>query len=317
MKIFRMFVATAFISMSLGIPRTSGALTVSSMSTLFAGRNIYAPTVIYDEQEGVYKMWYGGWQSSYDAPNDRIYYRYSFDSVNWSVPTTVISPFGVHYAGVHANDPSVTKTYNEITNAWQYTIFYTLCYGGCSDAESEIWSAVSGDGVNWYYHQSVLPNGATNPSVIYEPDTNGAVWKLYYINRVEGAQEVKMVQVDGLRFAITTPISVFQPASTTVGDLEVRQIAGVWTLFYNKMGATNVDLYFAESLDNASFPSSSPFIVTAGSPHFCAALTPGVLPLSGGSYKLFFSLTEMPLNNQGNCDLQNRTQAIQLWDITP
>ena len=324
MKIVHVLATAALITMSAcglepgneSVEHTSSALSVQG-TTLFGGRNIYAPTVIYDDQEHLYTMWYGGWQTDADYPNDRIFYRTSTDSVTWSDGAMVVSPKdAAHPGGVHVNDPSVTKTYNALVNVWQYTMFYTYCYGGCSDAESEIWSTVSTDGVHWSLHQPVLKAGATNPSVIYEPSANGTIWKLYYINRVEGAREVKMAQVSGYRTPIGVPISVFRPASTTIGDVEVRNIGGVWNLFYNKMGFTNVDVYLAKSSSNTSFTTGAPFIATGGSTVFCAALTPGILPLANGTYKFFFSLTEMPLT-AGQCDLSNRTRAMQLWDVTP
>ena len=296
--------------------RVASATTLQSGSTLFAGRNIYSPTVIFDDQEQIYKMWYGGWQTQSDYPNDHIFYRSSVDSVRWSDPVTVVSPKSVLPTGVHANDPNVTKTYNTLSKTYQYTMFYTFCTGGCTDAESSIWSAVSADGLNWYYHQAVMTGGTTNPSVIYEPGAGGAIWKLYFINRVEGALNVKMVPIGGARTPVGSPSVVHSPANTTVGDVEVRKVGGVWQLFYNKMGLNLTDIYVAQSKNNTSFAApAAPFLVMQGSPVFCAALTPGILPTGGSNYKMFFSLTQLPLN-AGQCDLSNRTLAMQLWNLS-
>jgi len=48
-----------------GILATSGTAQADSpdtkmMRSLFGGYNIYAPNVMWDDQEMVYKMWYGG-----------------------------------------------------------------------------------------------------------------------------------------------------------------------------------------------------------------------------------------------------------------
>ena len=89
-------------------------------------------------------MWYGGWQSDSDYPNDKIYYRTSTDNINWLAPATVLRPADVSPNAYHVNDPTVTKHFNTATSAYQYTMFFTVCMNPCADDATELWSAYLG-----------------------------------------------------------------------------------------------------------------------------------------------------------------------------
>jgi hypothetical protein len=81
---------------------TAQTTTIVSQSQDFTGLNVYSPTLLYDSQENVYKMWYGGWQAASDCCHDKIYYRTSTDDINWSAPITVLTPTEVEpNGGIH------------------------------------------------------------------------------------------------------------------------------------------------------------------------------------------------------------------------
>jgi hypothetical protein len=149
MATLRYLVVLAMIFVALSV---TCADTIVSETLMFTGMNIYSPSLIYDN--GVYKMWYGGWQTQSDYPNDKIYYRTSTDNVNWSAPITVLTPGDIGPNVVHVNDPSVTKHFNTTSGQWQYTMFYTICINTCHPADNQVWSSVSGDGIHWLYNQN-------------------------------------------------------------------------------------------------------------------------------------------------------------------
>jgi len=168
------------------------------MRSLVDGYNIYAPNVMWDNQEMVYKMWYGGFaEGPKDGETDSdledaIYYRTSKDRINWTepVPGPVITVADLNPEGLdpddpwkitHVNDPSVTKHFNRHAGengAWQYTMFYTVCiYDPCYHSLADIQSAVSADGINWKHHQSF------NPRMLLPPDISWDEWETPCGNR--------------------------------------------------------------------------------------------------------------------------------------
>jgi hypothetical protein len=300
--------------------------TVVSMNYLFSGRNIYAPTVIQDG--GLYKMWYGGWQDN-NQTTDKIYYRYSADGTNWSNPETVIVPEqnGAPSA-THINDPSVTKFINGVNGQAQYTMFYTLCVSPypCiegSQERNELWSAVSNDGINWFYHQRLLDSGmgAAEPSAVVKLWPNGQFkqWNVYYVDRKDPIHQVKKIAVSGDREPIGAATSVYISSnnpSFALANPEVRYFNGKWHLFVNQYEDRSGDypkyanILKAESLSPTWTDNSATPLITNGT-QFCATLTPGVLPISGDTYALVFGLTSRSAN--GVCDFANNTTSIQRW----
>jgi len=135
-----------------------------TVEPLFSGTNVYAPTLMADG--GLFKMWYGGWETDTEHNTDSIYYRTSVDRKHWTSPspTSPTSPFAVispDDLGIEAslvNDPTVTKHRIPGAPGWQYTMFFTVCVGEeCRrDQDTAIWSAVSPDGINWSGHKPLI-----------------------------------------------------------------------------------------------------------------------------------------------------------------
>jgi hypothetical protein len=293
------------ILLSLSTSGEVAADSVIDMQWMFSGRNVYAPTLV---QNGIYQMWYGGWQSSSDYPNDKIYYRTSYDNVHWSSPTTVLTPWQIGQNVVHVNDPTVTVHFNEANGQWQYTMFYTVCVSPCNQSDNQIWSSVSGDGVHWVYHTPLLVGlGPAEPSVIIDPQADGTFWKVYYVDRLD-ATIVKMAKVSGDRNMLAVQ-SVFAGPGT-ISSAEVKEFNGKWHLFFNAFFADRVDLYKSESSTNESWPAEYEVLITNPGPSYCATVTPGVLSAGGDQYDLYFGLT--PRLPSGGCDISQQ-QSIQRW----
>ncbi|GIK72167.1 MAG: hypothetical protein BroJett021_11550 [Chloroflexota bacterium] len=148
---------------------------------------INAPTVLYDRQEGVWKMWYAGY-SSYFA-GFGIGYATSSNAINWQkYPTNAVTPALVFEATGIADDfdgysvfsPEVLKINGK----------YHMWYAGNGGrfAGNQIGYAYSDDGIHWTRYtkpgtdiaEPVLPVGGpgawdegetVSPSVIQVGDT--------------------------------------------------------------------------------------------------------------------------------------------------
>lgn len=230
---------------------------------LFYGRNIYSPTLLND---GTHKMWYGGWQKESDYPNDNIYYRTSTDGLSWSSPLTVLTPEQMPVPTTHVNDPSVTKHLNEANGLFQYTMFYTVCIPPCNGfSDSQIWSAVSPDGVNWSDHQVLLTGGPSDASAVFE----GGGWSVYFVDRLD-QQTVRKVEVAGDR-TVSSTVEVVYIDPNHIGNVEVF-FDGTWQMFFNRFGAnpTRVDIYRSVSWGPAT-------LVIENKGAICATTAPGVL----------------------------------------
>lgn len=227
---------------------------------LFSGFNIYAPTLLND---GFYKMWYGGWQEESDYPNDNIYYRASSDGVAWSRPRTVITPEQLP-SSFHVNDPSVTKHFNPANELDQYTMFYTNCIPPCNGfSDSQIWSSVSADGVNWSNHQVLLTGGPSDPSAVYE----GGGWSVYFVDRMD-QRMVRRVTVAGDRTQAST-VEVVYTDPNIIGNVEVSGNEA----YFNRFGAnpTRVDIFKSVDWGPATM------VIENQGEVFCAATTPFAL----------------------------------------
>jgi hypothetical protein len=279
--------------------------TPESISSLFSGKNIYAPSVLSD---GQYKMWYGGWQTQADYPNDLIYYRSSANNETWSSPVVVLRPIDIGTNVVHVNDPSVTKHFNQSNGKWQYTMFYTVCVSPCNQQDNQVWSSTSPDGTHWGNHKVLLAGGfgSAEPSAILQTGINGAFWRVYYVDRTD-ASRVKFVNVNGNREAISTAIAYTHPG--TISGVEVRYINNQWQMFFNVFYTDRVDIFKTISSTNDTWVNFEPLIVNTGAT-FCGTLTPAILDAGPGKYFLYFGLTKREIN--GSCDLTKQT-SIEKW----
>ena len=318
---------SAMLWLTAFVPLTAHADTVVDQRQIFEGRNVYAPTLLFDSQENIYKMWYGGWQSQSDYPNDSVYYRTSSDGYNWSSPQTVLSPGQVAPDAIHINDPSVTKTMNGVNGEYQYTMFYVNCVAPCNNySQNQIWSAVSSDGINWQYHQPLITDsqGASTPSAVVDPQSDGTFWKVYYSNTTEdGAQPVTvfLAKIGGNRSVISEDEPVFKFPKLNGGVManpDVKFVAGSWQLFFNVYNVipgfrhTTHDIYKVRSSTNMSWSADDvvPLIVNNPAGNVCGTIAPGILPIdSPGQYLIQFGQTPY---SGGDCDLSQQS-SMQQW----
>lgn len=275
---------------------------------MISGVNIYAPTII--KEDIIYKMWYGGWQEG--GFNDQIYLRISTDNLYWSPPLVVLTPSDISPNALHVNDPSVTLLFDPARQEWQYTMFYTVCMKPCSQADNQIWSSVSRNGVDWVFHQPLLTSnhGSAEPSAVAVVSED-ATWKVYYVDR-DDATKVKMVKVGRDRKVAAGPLTVYENAELTVSGAEVRQVGSSWTLFFNSFFADHVDIYKSVSTSNEQWPTTFSTVISNAGTIWCAAMTPGALAASTMDYDLYFGRT--PRDPGGDCNLA-RQQSIQRWRL--
>jgi len=118
--------------------------------SLFSGQGMVSPAIIYDRDEGKYKMWY---VSHATSPNT-VWYRESTDGFNWS------SPIQVTFAasGLEPWHPEVQKLSNGM-----YLMLIAMYPSGGSNGDTELYLATSWDGLNWkvYDYAPVLAKGAS------------------------------------------------------------------------------------------------------------------------------------------------------------
>jgi hypothetical protein len=221
-------------------------------------------------------MWYGGWQdTNVNQGHDFIYYRDSADNYNWSSFVIVLEPWQVTSNAMHVNDPSVTKHFNTTNGQWQYTMFYTLCVSPCtSQSQNEIWSTTGPDGIHWYNHQLLLSGslGPAEPAAIIDPQPDGTFWKVYYADRND-ATKMKMASVNGNRTAINVQVVFTNPGGQAISSPEVRNVNGVWDLWFNVHFTNELDIYKTTSSVNTSWPSSDQVLIQNSGPTYCASLT--------------------------------------------
>lgn len=289
------------------------AQSAPQVRTIFSGRNVYSPTILFDSRSGKYKMWYGGWQSQSDYPHDKIFYRESSDASAWSAPTTVLTHSQIPVTNVHVNDPTVVTQVNAVTKAVQYTMFYTVCVRPCTrNAENQIWSSVSSNGLAWSFHKPLITSqGAAVPSAVVLEAGQGAVWRLYYSNtseRTDAPRHIYAVDVDGNRDVSREPRVVFTYSGAgVIANPEVRQVGGTWHLLFNVYhkppGASRDtgDIYSVSSKSPTSFSSASarPLIVSDPAKSVCATVAPSLLADRSGLILQYGQATYQP---NGKCD---------------
>ena len=163
---------TQSLTISTTSTTTSSATTVSTTSTtttttapaltwtatekyqVIGGRNSYSPAILYDE--GIYKMWFGGYWNESLGDFDRISYAYSNNLINWTVVPAIFGPIripnacpscpnGVAEYGV--NDPTVIRSGGTLI------MYFTAVHANVLDPMfgiNELWVAYSWDGINWF-----------------------------------------------------------------------------------------------------------------------------------------------------------------------
>lgn len=277
-------------------------------------------------------MYYGGQQDSGTAVLDQIYLKTSVDKVNWSAPIRLFSAADVGRRGVHVNDPSV------VVNGKQYTMFYTYTESEHVQSETQIYSAVSADGINWVLHKPLLNGGPGEPSAITEMQLDGTIWLVYYVDR-KYPNQVRVVKVNGVRDVVGTPKTVFNAPSSPVviSSPEVRFFSGKWQLFFNKFESNGVDLYKITSSSNQLwqeykyYPGPDPrypylgarqvlenpiTLIVRASNHtsICGVITPGLFPTGNASqlYDLYFGMSMRHTN--GSCPLYP-VAHIMRWEM--
>jgi hypothetical protein len=290
--------------------------TVLNQYSLFSGTDIYSPTVFFDQQAGIYKMWYGGWQSCGNLNcHDQIYYRTSTDAVHWSGFSTVVTSSQIGSNIYSVNDPSVTKHFNNTNQKYQYTMFFTACVNPCSSpADNQLWSATSGDGISWVYPQQIITggSGSATPSAIIDPQANGTFWKIYYTNTGNDTIDVFMAEVDGNRYYLGSQlVFTYNMSNQAIANPEVRNVNGSWELFFNIYGGNMANIAKTVSTVNTSWPTNtSTLLIDNSGPTYCGTIAPGVYALSNGQYQMYFGLT--PRQSNGTCDL-TKQGTIDLW----
>jgi hypothetical protein len=150
----------------------AAVITIPSSDVAYHGPTLlrnyfdYAPSIMFDEQEGKYKMWWCGKDPS-RIPKiiDVIYYSESANGHNWSLAQKVYESPGSPN-GIYTCDPTVVKINN---TPYNYYMYYTS-EGGLAGAgtDNQVFLALSEDGTHWspaYESKPVIPN--TNPNSSY------------------------------------------------------------------------------------------------------------------------------------------------------
>lgn len=270
-----------------------------SGKVMVSGYNVYAPNMIRDVN-GTYFYYFGG-QLTQGTTLDSIFVITSKDGKTWSAPKALFSGPDIidrqsRRPGVHANDPSVSYTYNNISRTWQFTMFFTYTASENDQSLTQIYSAVSADGINWPLNLVVplLTNGPSEPSVVNHVPTatDQSLWWVFYIDRT-AADQIRMVKVGGDRLPVagTNPRTIYQiPAGSpynVISSVEAKFFNNQWQLFYNTWmpmilngGVTTqgLDLRRISSRDMRNWVDS--LIIeaskTSGQGSICAAMTPAV-----------------------------------------
>jgi len=269
--------------------------TVLQMNQMVTGSNVYAPSVLFDQQENKYKMWYGGWQLTSDSPHDNIYYRESTNGINWGGYTKVLDHST--YSMFHVNDPTVIKAWNGALNRWMYWMFFTgiACDPTiCSITNHHIYAVSGFDGKTWGGFQKVIDGYGTNgvfaPSVVSLNDTNGTFWLYYQMTGV--ADRIILTQLTAGTVGVSTQevyVSSFDGAHNP--DVS-RKPDGTWTMMYNRIDTNNAFHIWKLTSTNGIDWTNDTLILYSGCSPFCVATTPNHRWLNNSNYYLYYGLDE-------------------------
>lgn len=163
---------------------------VLSAEAAWEKTSVMCPTVIWDQQAGVYKMWYSGGEQ-YEP--DAIGYATSKDGINWK------------------KEPGNPVFRNNPANQWEQAKVtacqvikeknnYLMFYIGFRDVDfAQIGIARSKDGINqWERHPEnpiIRPGKGWDSSAVYKPYAifDGKQWLLWYNGRKEGKEQIGVV----------------------------------------------------------------------------------------------------------------------------
>ena len=217
------------------------------------------PHVIYDDDEGLFKMWFSGvrpWVS-------RIGYAYSTDGINWtkSPSNPIISPAG-GWESLNLGEPSVLKQDG----------VYKMWYLGSSGTFPRIGLAESTDGISWsrYSGNPVLIGGGTGawdwggvggPSVLLENDT----LRMWFHGGGEGTpiRIGHAVSSDGVHWtkrAVNPVLDVGLPNSwdqTEITGPHVLKTDGEYMMWYRGRSGGKLQIGLALSTDGLNWEKDS------------------------------------------------------------
>ena len=271
--------------------------------------------VMYDAQQRIYKMWYYAVDPNI-SKHDIIYYRTSYDKINWSTRIEVLNPLemGAMIGGTvfAVGDPSVIK--ESQWGIWTYIMYLTVCRDVCNFSDNEIWSVISTDGVNWILPEPLLKKttagnynkGASEPSVIVDSSVSGVHYKVYYTEQGLAADltKIKLAYAGPDRRLIrqaggqVSKIVYSNHLNKMVSSANLEWINNRWYLFFNMWDADannlRIDLYRIYSSNNESFNTRAQSAIVThprspNPPPYCACTGSGALDLPGPSYEVFYA----------------------------
>jgi hypothetical protein len=279
--------------------------------------NIYAPSVLYDAQEGKHKMWFGGWRTPGEYPRDRIHYAESVDGIRWTYVAKVLSPDKVVIDGRemwHVNDPSVIKAWNATLGRHMYWMWLTAIDRDpdaaplnkhfhdivvASSLDGRTWGGFARVVDGWPSPEEPLPRninggrvGVFSPSAISMNDAAGDFW--VYYQTAGRARDIVLTKFIGG----TRPVSTQRVYSNVIGGAHHPDVArkpdGTYTMLFNKVWANSYAIYKLSSIDGVAWRNETPIHVPACDPH-CIAQTPNHRwPTTGrlaiAHYWLYFGL---------------------------
>jgi hypothetical protein len=301
-------IAALVVAIAVGVVQLHQGEASIRVTSQFTGRDVYSPDVHPNPSGSGYLMWYAGWQTQQTLDSgqlDTIYRRTSpTPDGPWSAPTTAVIAAQVAPQVTEVNDPSVTIV--TVNGARQFTMFFTtlVCHPGapgCATtaqqaANSQVWSATSGDGVGWGSFQRLgVPdatrNGISGPSAVLQPSGNQQ-WVVFYGTGCL----VGMASVNANRQVLTSSIAYRGNGIRCMSNPVVWSSGSKWHMLFNVLeprgaDAVRFDIWSTSSasLTNWLLATASPIVVVQGG-RFCGALTPDVLPADSAHYDLYFGL---------------------------
>lgn len=189
---------------------------------LFSGFNIYAPEVVYQNNELVF--YYGGWKTYDDSPNDKIYR-------NGAVVLSPVAPL------VQINDPSLVW----MDGYWLMYMTGSTSLGGELEAQG-IYYATSWDGITWSQPQFLM-NSYWLPSAVRK---DGKVY--LYANSTLGGNLVRFdmglsgIVVEGTDYLNVSYINV---------DVDYQPSINLWQMMGESGNSQKIDYLY--STDGVSF----------------------------------------------------------------
>ncbi len=264
------------------------------------GLDIYAPTVIRSGSN--WKMWFGGWETTADQPDDKIFYATSSDAgVTWTTPVLAFQ-----ISGIAVNDPSVIKVTDQATGADKYLMYFTRADYSTPDQKNLTGMATSSDGINWTdqgtvigYNNGFDNNGAWAPSAIAADPYGNTVYLYYFTdNRTDpngvggfpNSSVLRSTMTNGGKTLSSTINVIPADGHTRVNvDVSVDPGTGLYWMFVNGIfhptsGASYFDVEKLYSRDGLSWTPSRFNPVQVSSSR--ATATPHVVWTGPGQYTL-------------------------------